>query len=134
VTALVADTHAIIWYYSGSPSLSATARLAMDGAIQSGDWIVIASITLTEVIYLIERFRLPATTFDVLEQALMDPAFGLVLAPLDLAVTQVLRRVPRGRIPGMPDRIITATAILFDVPLVTADQRIQASGIVPVLW
>jgi PIN domain nuclease of toxin-antitoxin system len=126
---VVADTHASIWFLGGSVSLSAAARAAMVGAVQSGGAIVVASITLVEVAYLIEKARIAATMFDQITQALSNPASGFVLAPLDLPVAEALRLVPRDDVPDMPDRIIAATALHLGLPLVSRDRKIQASAI-----
>ncbi len=37
--------------------------------------------------------------------------------------------VPRETVPDMPDRIIAATALRHNLPLLTRDSRIQAAGI-----
>lgn len=127
------DTHAAIWYYAGSAALSSMARGALDAAIQAGDPIFLASISLVEVVYLVEKSRVPAITIDLLEDALADPSYGLELVPLDLVVSSALRRIPRSLVPDMPDRIIAATAIHLNLPLVTADLKLRASGI-PTIW
>ena len=41
--------------------------------------------------------------------------------------------VERAQIPEMPDRIIAATALYMDVPLITRDRRIRSSD-VETLW
>ena len=47
----------------------------------------------------------------------------------DLAVARSLGKVPREKVPDMPDRIIAATALSLGVPLITRDAAISASGI-----
>jgi len=37
--------------------------------------------------------------------------------------------VPRDLVPEMPDRIIAATALRLDLPLITRDGRIASAGI-----
>jgi PIN domain nuclease of toxin-antitoxin system len=133
VNSVVLDTHAAIWYYAGSAALSSVARVAIDVAIQHGEPIYLASISLVEVVYLIERSRIPAITFDLLEAALMDPTYGIALVPLDLSVSSALRKIPRNLVPDMPDRIIAATALHLNLPLITADLKIRSSGI-PTIW
>jgi PIN domain nuclease of toxin-antitoxin system len=130
---VAADNHASIWFLNGSVSLSAAAGAAMAGAVQSGGAIVIASITLVEVAYLIEKARIDATTFDQITQAPANPASGFVLAPLDMPVAEALRLVPRDDVPDMPDRIIAATALHLGLPLVSRDRKIQASA-VQTIW
>ena len=129
----VIDTHAVIWYYSGAPELSADARRAIDETIMNGNEIAIASITLVEIIYLVEKGRLASATLDLVLAALDDLSLGLKLVPLDRAVSLALRQIPRALVPDMPDRIITATARRLNLPLVSADRDIQASG-VPIIW
>jgi PIN domain nuclease of toxin-antitoxin system len=129
VNALVSDTHAAIWYYAGDPALSARARGRMDAVVAAGDSIVLASITLVEVAYLVEKGRVPPTTFDRLMATLADPAYHLVLAPLDAEIADALRRVPRADVPDMPDRIIAATALHLGLPVVSRDRKIRASAI-----
>jgi PIN domain nuclease of toxin-antitoxin system len=117
VTSLVVDTHAAIWYYAGSTSLPSSAHDAIDAAFLSGERIFLASISLIEVIYLVEKLRVPAVTFDLLEAVLEDPSERVTLVPLDLAVAGVLRRIPRSLVPDMPDRIIAATGVALEFAL-----------------
>ena len=129
MTSLVADTHAAIWYYFGSPELSADALRAMDDAIQTGGWVVLSAISLVEVAYLVEKRRLPVGTYENLIAALEDAEFRLVLAPVSRDVCDALRRVPRSAVPDMPDRIIAATALNLGLPLVSRDTKNTASAI-----
>ncbi|MBI4552996.1 MAG: type II toxin-antitoxin system VapC family toxin [Candidatus Latescibacteria bacterium] len=129
MSALVADTHAAIWYLSRSPKLSAPARAAMNRAEQSGEPVYVSSISLVEVAYLVEKGKLPETAFDRLRDALADPLSGFVLAPLDRAIALAVRQIPREAVPDMPDRIITATSLFLNLPLVTRDPQIQAARI-----
>jgi len=50
------------------------------------------------------------------------------LLPVDIAVAEVLRKVSRTAVPDMPDRIIAATALNLNAPLVTRDLRLQSAG------
>ena len=131
---LVADTHAIIWYFFSSPRLSMTARAAMEEALRSGDPLFVATISLIEVAYLAEKRRIPEVTFERLARVLSDPSSRFVPFSLDTHVAEALRLVSRSSIPDMPDRIITATALHLNCPLITADQRIQTSGVVATIW
>jgi PIN domain nuclease of toxin-antitoxin system len=133
MSAVVADTHAVVWFLLGLPDLSATARTTMDLAIRAGDPIYVATISLVELAYLIEKGRLSSTVFDCVDQVLDDPDSGFVPVLLDQGVSRTLRRVRRTLVPDMPDRIIAATALHRKLPLVTADRKIQASGI-PTIW
>ncbi|MEM4284535.1 MAG: type II toxin-antitoxin system VapC family toxin [Candidatus Caldarchaeum sp.] len=126
---IVADTHAVIWYLAASPKLSPIALASLEATAQAGDVIYIASISLVEVIYLAEKGRLPEIALQRLSNALTDPAMSFAVVPLDLAIAQRVQQIPRDLLPDMPDRIIAATALHLNLPLVTRDQRIQAIGI-----
>ncbi|MBI3796117.1 MAG: type II toxin-antitoxin system VapC family toxin [Deltaproteobacteria bacterium] len=131
--AVVADTHAALWYLLNSQRLSANAAAALDGATQAGDPIYVASVSLVEVVYLVEKGRLPEFALERLNAALSDPASGFVTASLDLAVAQTLRHIPRDIVPDMPDRIIAATALHLHLPLVTRDPDIQKT-LIRTIW
>jgi len=133
MSAVVVDTHAAVWYLLNSQRLSPSAGAALDAATQGGDPVYVASISLVEVVYLVEKGRLPGFALERLSNALADPASGFVTAPLDLAVAQALRRIPRDVVPDMPDRIIAATALHLDLPLVTRDSDIQKTA-VKTIW
>ncbi len=70
-----------------------------------------------------------AVVRETLVQTLDDPASPCSLVPLDRAVADALRRVPRNEVPDLPDRIIAATAVALAVPLVSHDSKIRASQI-----
>jgi len=129
MSAVVADTHTVIWYLLGSEALSPGALTALDGATVAGDPIYVPAVSVVEVAYLVEKGRLPELAFERLINALTDPASGFTLVPLDLAVTQTVREIPHDIVPDTPDRIIAATALYLNLPLVTRDSRIRASSI-----
>jgi PIN domain nuclease of toxin-antitoxin system len=113
MTAIVADTHTIIWYLQDAQRLSEQATIALENALQAGDPIYIAAISLIEVIYLVERGRISTDAFDQLMDQFTGTNSAFVVVPLDLAIAQTLRQVPRDIVPKIPDRIIAATAQHF---------------------
>jgi len=130
---VVADTHAVIWYMLGSEKLSSKARDTLDEVAQRGDSIYVTSISVVEVGYLVEKGKLPEVAFEDLIKALEDSGSVLKPVSLDMGVALTIRHVSRDTVPDMPDRIIAATALHMNLPLVTRDSRIQAAGI-RVIW
>lgn len=123
----VADTHILIWYLTGSPRLSATAQRFISAAAQRGESIGLAAITFVELVYLIEKGRIPAETLSRTAHILEVQTF--VEIPLTLAISRTLSKVDVVKIPDMPDRIIAATALHLNLPLISRDGRIRLAGL-----
>lgn len=105
----------------------------MESAAQAGLPIYVPSITLVEIVYLVEKGRFTEELFYRLVKVCEDPENVLRLASLDLAVSLALSRVRREQVPDMPDRIIAATALALGLPLVTRDGKIITSN-VTTIW
>jgi PIN domain nuclease of toxin-antitoxin system len=131
---VLADTHAVVWYLSKSEKLSRAAFSAIDEALQTAAPVFVSTISLVEIIYLIERQRLVAETFTRLMAEVRDPTSSVVLASLDRNVALALQRIPRGEVADMPDRVIAATALALSVPIVTRDEAIRKSSVVETIW
>ena len=131
---IVADTHVLIWYFSQNPKLSATVNALLEQTEAQGGVIYLASISIVEIIYLIERSKIPLTAFDQLKQFLLNADSTWQVIPLDLAIAQTLQHIDRITVPEMPDRIIAATALHLNLPLVTRDHKIQALQNVQTIW
>jgi PIN domain nuclease of toxin-antitoxin system len=91
--------------------------------------IAISTISLAEVVYLIEKNRLPPSAYDELTQALADPEHVFTEAVLSAAIVQAMRQVSHAEVPDMPDRMVAATAVYFDVPVISRDRRIRAASL-----
>lgn len=129
----VIDTHAAIWYLNADPRLTARAKTFIDNAGVQGQPVLVATITLVEVVYLQEKGRIPHGTLTRVADALHDPASVLQIADLSLAIALALGRVLRDEVPDMPDRIIAATAVHFGVPVISRDGKIRTSS-VSTIW
>lgn len=125
----VADTHIIIWYLFADSRLSVTAHTLIEDTATAGDQIAISSITLAEIVYLSEKGRIAAATFTRLTNALDETNPMLVEIPFDRQVAQALYSIRRNEVPDLPDRIIAATALHLNVPLITRDHKIQLANV-----
>ena len=125
----VADTHAALWYLLKNPRLSATARQFMDDAAASGLDIVLSPIRLAEIVYLVEKNRLPASAYHDLKNALADPDYVIEEAPFTVEIVDAMHQIPRSDVPDMPDRIVAATGVYFGVPVISRDARIRSSNV-----
>ena len=128
MSAVLLDTHAIIWYFLDFKRLSIDAFEAIESASQ----INIASISIVEIIYLQEKGKLSGEALPRLNQIFAsDPNWRLI--PLDFEIAKAITQIPLVTVPEMPDRIIAATALYLNIPLVTKDSKIQAAN-VQTIW
>ena len=130
---VVADTHALVWYLVEPSRLSPAASAALDRAVDAGEAIYISAISLVELVYLVEKGRLPRLVIERLQTAVAAAEAEISVVALDADLAWRVAEVSREGVPELPDRIIAATAVQLELPLVTRDLRIQASG-VEAIW
>jgi len=129
----IADTHTVIWHIFDDNRLSKPARVFLDDAATAGYLVGLSSITLVEIVYLIEKSRIPAETLIRLLAALDSPGSVLADVPFDRHIAQALSRVERSTVPDLPDRVIVATALYLGVPLISRDRKIRLTD-VETIW
>ena len=128
----VADTHTLLWYLYKNARLSPLGLKKIDEIIAAGDEIAISSITLVEIVYLVERRRIEGDSLHRVLDAIDREALFLEW-PVDRRIMGSIATIPRNEVPDLPDRIIGATALCLDVPLLSADRMLRASR-VPTIW
>lgn len=131
--AAVADTHTALWYLFNDDRLSVVAGDFIDKAAMAGSQIVVSSISLAEIVYLIEKTRLPANAYTDMKAALDDPEHVFQEVPFTVEIVDAMKLIPRADVPDMPDRIVAATAVYFNVPVISRDGKIRASS-VQTIW
>ncbi len=129
MASVVVDTHAVLWALLQPEKLSLNARSAFQQAQQLGDPVYISVISIVETHYLEEKGKLQVGTLARLKTALEGENSGLIAISLDLGVAEAIGQIPREAVPDMPDRIIAATALSLQLPLVSRDRKIRASKI-----
>lgn len=130
---IVVDTHVVIWYFSNPAMLSKSAENYLDNA-EAGGTIYVSSITIVELIYLIEKSKIPLDILTFLRNALDDRTTAFRLLELSREVADEAEKIPRAIVPDMPDRIISATALHLGLPLVTRDRSISRLTAIKTIW
>ncbi|MCK4472686.1 MAG: type II toxin-antitoxin system VapC family toxin [Anaerolineae bacterium] len=132
MTGVIADTHAVIWYLLDSPRLSAQALAQFEACRTDGVRVGVASISIVEIVYLVDKGRIPVETIPLLEESLEQRPL-LEIVPLTQSIALAVRQVPREQVPDLPDRVIAATALYLGVPLISRDRKIRLSD-VTTIW
>jgi PIN domain nuclease of toxin-antitoxin system len=127
--AAIADTHTAVWYIFADSRLSAQAKATIDEAAGNGVYVGVSTISLVEVVYLVEKHRLASGTLERLTETLKNPHEVLTEVPIDSEIVKYLRQVPRDQVPDLPDRIIAGTALRFGVPVISRDRKIKAADL-----
>jgi PIN domain nuclease of toxin-antitoxin system len=134
MSAVVADTHAIVWYLSKVERLSETAIRMLDQASQAGHMIHLSAISIVELQYLNERNRIDSSVLSQIIKIVRSDVPSINIVSLDLEVGENLRHIDRDVVPDMPDRIIAATALSLNLPLITCDHKIRACTAITTIW
>ena len=129
----VADTHAVIWYLLDSPRLSKQAAAEFERCQANGMLVGVSSMTIIEIVYLIEKNRIPELTLDLLKERLQQLGAPLEIVPITHDIASAVQLVSRDQVPDLPDRVIAATAVRLGVPLISRDGKIRVSD-VETIW
>ncbi len=135
MSAVVSDTHSLLWYLNDSSKLSSDALAAFEKAEQNGLPIYVPAIILIEVRYLVEKGRdIFESDFQLIVSELNSSSSALTFAPLNQSIAENLEKVSRAVVPDMPDRLIAATAFSLNLPLISKDGKIRKLTNVNIIW
>lgn len=130
---VIIDTNVVVWYFSQPRLSSVLAQAALDAATSDGS-IFVTTITIVELTYLIDKKKIPADVLAALRSALDDSASALRLVDLNREISDAIEQIPRAIVPDMPDRIIAATALNLELPLLTSDSAIRNLKNIKTIW
>ena len=126
----VTDTHALYWYLTASPKLGVNAQAAFLAGEQGQTLIYIPSIVLAELYFLNIKYNQPLLFAQEYERLTGSGQFRFV----EFCAVDVLCFDALTAIPEMHDRMIAGVAHALQLPLLTRDGEIVASGIIQTIW
>lgn len=129
---ILLDTHVAVWLASGEARLSLPAQAAIDRARQGARGLAVSDFTLFELSLLFrkKKFHLAISP----EEFLWEMERRFVILPITANIALQALELPSNYPKDPADRIIGATALIEDIPLVTADREIRRSRAVPTVW
>ena len=129
---ILLDTHVVVWLASGDARISRRAQSAIEKARQGVRGLAISDFTLFELSLLFRKKRFDLVT-DA-ESFLSEVEQRFIVLPITGNVALQASELPAGYPKDPADRIIGATALVEDIPLITADRQIRNSRAVPTIW
>ncbi|HVW08442.1 MAG TPA: type II toxin-antitoxin system VapC family toxin [Bryobacteraceae bacterium] len=129
---LLLDTHVFVRWIDEPHRLSRDQRRVLDRVATVRGKISVSAVTLIEIATLFGRGskRSPLSAESILET--LESVDTLDILPINLRVAREVAAMGDS-LKDPNDRVIVATARIYDLCLVTSDQRIIASGLVPVV-
>ena len=128
---IVLDTHALLWWVSGSKRLSARARRAIRTAMAPA---AVSAISVLEIATAVRRGRLQLTA--PLENWLADlrQLPELRFEPVSVEIARRAGTFDRTMAGDPADCIIAATALVLHARLITADEGLRRVAELRAVW
>ena len=132
LAAAVTDTHALLFHASGARTLGRRAAAHFDACEQQQALLYVPMAVIWEVSLLarVSRVNLRRPVRDFFGDLFSNPAYQ----PIDLSAEQVYVADELRFTRDPFDALIVAAARTVDLPLLTRDADIGASGAVRVIW
>ena len=122
----VTDTHSFVWFLTSSDNLPKPAYKIFKGAENGENIIVVPTIVLAELLHLCAKKKYSLRFDDVLQQI----REGINYTTYNLDLDTIIKAGKLESIRDIHDKIIVASALLLNAPLITSDRNIINSELV----
>jgi PIN domain nuclease of toxin-antitoxin system len=129
----VTDTQCLLWYITDDRRLPKAVSKIYDAAEKGRAQVLVPSIVLVEAFFLLQRQRIAQSVLNQLLNLPEEPTATIYVTPLNLAVVVAVNAFGPAAIPELADRIIAATALTLNLPLLTVDHVIIKSKLIKVV-
>ena len=126
----VADTRALLWWFTDSPKLGAKAARIFQGCEKGTSVIFIPSIVIAEALSIFDKKRMTFNFKQLLTKITRSENY--IIIPLDLPILQKMFELRD--VPELHDKIIVSTAKYLDVPLITKDAVLKNLPSPKTIW
>lgn len=118
----VADTHSFIWYLTDNSTLSKKARDIFNLSDQGKAVIILPAIVILECIDILDKKKVDLNFEDIILKIIQADNF--IFSEINWSLILEISRV-KG-LKDIHDRIIVATAKMFDAKLISKDKIIRS--------
>ena len=125
----VIDTHALFWHLVAPERLSPKAQHVFELAYQGGAILILSPIVLLELYGVIRKVNAQIDYNQELSNFVRPPFRVEPITIEDLRLLDALKDIPE-----LHDRLICATALRLNAPVVTRDPEIRQSTLITSVW
>jgi len=93
--------------------------------------IIIPAVVLAEMMFIAKKGKIVLNFEKILK--IIEEYDNIEVAPLDIDILKVANKIEKKEL-EMHDRLIVATALYYNAPLITKDHLITQSQLCPTLW
>jgi PIN domain nuclease of toxin-antitoxin system len=129
---ILLDTHVVLWLAGDYRRISPKAHKAIEEARAKEQGLAASSMTLLEIARLATYGQIRVAPD--LETFLSDVERRFSILPITGRIAEQAFLLPPSYPNDPVDRVIGATALIEDLPLITADKEIRSSRAVPTIW
>lgn len=130
---ITVDTHIIVWDALKPELISDKARKIMKTANQT-DGIVFCDISLWEIAMLMQKNRIDIDIPYLEFIGLVKASNNYVFTGITPEIAELSTKLPSDITQDPVDRIISATSIVLNAPLITADKNLRKSKKLSTIW
>ena len=126
----VADTHALLWWFTDSPKLGKKAAGIFEECEKGENIVFIPTIVIAEALSIFDKKRISFDFKKLLKR--INESEHFVIVSLDYPVLQ--KMIELTDIPELHDKIIVSTAKYLDLPVITKDAVLQDLSHIKTVW
>ncbi len=123
------DTVAVVRHFSGAGRIGKKAADILDNIEAGSDLLLISAISLMEILYLSEKNRIPVDLTETLRMIQASESYAVV--DLNAEILKVASAIDFRE---LHDRLILATAMWFEVPVLSSDREFQQVEGIEIIW
>ena len=125
----VTDTHSLVWYLTEDPRLSNKALSVLASSENEGT-IIVPAVVLAEIMFIARKGRVTISFDETLKK--IEESDNFVIAPLDSDTLRIADKIEADL--EMHDKLIAATALYYEAPLITKDENLILSEVITTVW